>query len=98
MIAEALGGGKSTTKSVKVKEALKKDRYLLKRRDDPNNSVQLAYKEDKSDAADRYVFQKRAPAVPVAPHNLEKQIITTCLRIFISTDNQTNELSALKLN
>lgn len=76
MIAEALGGGKSTTKSVKVKEALKKDRYLLKRRDDPNNSVQLAYKEDKSDAADRYVFQKRAPAVPVAPHNLEKQADT----------------------
>ncbi|RDX97551.1 DNA mismatch repair protein Msh6, partial [Mucuna pruriens] len=73
VIAEALGGGKSTTKSVKVKEALKKDRYLLKRRDDPNNSVQLAYKEDKSDAADRYVLKKRAPAVLVTPHNLEKQ-------------------------
>ncbi|TKY61510.1 DNA mismatch repair protein Msh6 [Spatholobus suberectus] len=76
VIAEALGGGKSTTKSVKVKEALKKDRYLLKRRDDPNNSVQLAYKEDKSDAVARYVFQKRAPAVPVTPHNLEKQADT----------------------
>ncbi|KAL2345680.1 hypothetical protein Fmac_006965 [Flemingia macrophylla] len=74
--SEAWDGGKSTTKSVKVKEALKKDRYLLKRRDDPNNSVHLAYKEDKSDAATRYVFQKRAPAVPVTPHSLEKQADT----------------------
>ena len=39
MIAEALGGGNS--KSVKDKEALNKDRYLLKRRYDPKSSVQL---------------------------------------------------------
>lgn len=74
VIAEALGGGKSAIKSAKVKEAMKKDRYLLKRREDPNNSVQLAYREDKSDAADQYVFQKRAPAVPMTPHSLEKQL------------------------
>ncbi|XP_020211338.1 uncharacterized protein LOC109796111 [Cajanus cajan] len=81
--SEAWGGGKSTTKSVKVKESLKKDKYLLKRRDDPNNSVQLAYNEEKSDAAARYVFQKRAPAVPVVSHNLEKQADTG----FISHDS-----------
>ncbi|KAK7397192.1 hypothetical protein VNO78_18359 [Psophocarpus tetragonolobus] len=74
VIAEALSGGKSTTKAVKVKEAMKKDRYLLKRRDDPNNTVQLASKQDKSDAADHYAFQKRVPAVPLIPHNLEKQV------------------------
>nr|KYP71212.1 hypothetical protein KK1_010461 [Cajanus cajan] len=76
VIADTSGGGKSTTKSVKVKEALKKDRYLLKRRDYPNNSVQLAYKEDKSDAAAHYVFQKRAPTVPLTLHNLEKEADT----------------------
>ncbi|XP_047154951.1 PWWP domain-containing protein 1-like isoform X2 [Vigna umbellata] len=71
VIAEALGGGNS--KSVEVKEALKKDRYLLKRRDDPNNSVQSAYTEDKSNAANSYLFQKRGPAVPLTLHNLEKK-------------------------
>ncbi|CAJ1960834.1 unnamed protein product [Sphenostylis stenocarpa] len=80
VIAEALGGGKST--SVKVKDALKKDRYLLKRRDDPNSSVQLAYNDNKSNAANSYVFQKRAPGIPVTPHNLEKQTDTG----FISHD------------
>ncbi|XP_027931996.1 uncharacterized protein LOC114187821 [Vigna unguiculata] len=82
VIAEALGGGKSSTKSLKVKEASKKDRYLLKRRDDPNNSVQLAYEEYNSDAANSYVFQKRAPPVPVTPHKLEIQADTG----FISHD------------
>ncbi|XP_014518654.1 uncharacterized protein LOC106775919 [Vigna radiata var. radiata] len=67
VIAETLGSGKSPTKSLKVKEASKKDRYLLKRRNDPNNSVQLAYEEDNSDATNSYVFQKRAPVVPVTP-------------------------------
>nr|XP_007147034.1 hypothetical protein PHAVU_006G090600g [Phaseolus vulgaris]ESW19028.1 hypothetical protein PHAVU_006G090600g [Phaseolus vulgaris] len=83
VIAEALGGGKSSTKSLKVKEASKKDRYLLKRRDDSNNSVQLAYEEDNFDAANSYVFQKRAPAVPLTPHKLEKQADTG----FISHDS-----------
>ncbi|KAK7284367.1 hypothetical protein RJT34_19112 [Clitoria ternatea] len=76
VIAEALGGGKTTTKSAKVKETLKKDRYLFKRRDDPSKSLQLAHREEKTDAAARYVLQKRDPAVPVAPHNFEKQMHT----------------------
>ncbi|CAJ1960836.1 unnamed protein product [Sphenostylis stenocarpa] len=83
VIAEVLGGGKSSTKSLKVKEASKKDRYLFKRRDDPNNSVQLAYKEDKCDVTNSYVFQKRVPAVSMTHHKLEKQADTG----FISHDS-----------
>ncbi|KAK7332990.1 hypothetical protein VNO80_29750 [Phaseolus coccineus] len=74
VIAEPLGGGNS--KSVKVKEALKKDRYLLKRRDDSNSTVQLAHTEDKYNAANSYLFQKKGPAVPLSLHNLEKKTDT----------------------
>jgi len=70
VIAEALGGGNS--KSVKDKEALNKDRYLLKRRDDPNSSVESPYTEDKSNAANSYLFQKRGPPAPLSLQNLEK--------------------------
>lgn len=80
VIAEALGGGKNATKSVKVKDNLKKDRYLFKRRDDPSDSFQLAYREETPDAAGCYVFQKRAPAVPVMPPNLEKHADTGFIR------------------
>ncbi|KAE9593687.1 hypothetical protein Lal_00036593 [Lupinus albus] len=69
---EALGSGKNTTKSVKVKGSMKKDKYLFKRRDDPNNSFQIAYKEETPDATGHDVLQKGAPAVPVVPHNVEK--------------------------
>ncbi|KAI4349961.1 hypothetical protein L6164_010499 [Bauhinia variegata] len=69
VIAEALGGGKSSMKSMKAK----KDRYLFKRRDEPSNSVQLACKEEPADAAGRYVFQKRVPSVPVAIQISDKQ-------------------------
>lgn len=72
MMAEALGGLKNSTKSGKVKDNSKKDRYLFKRRDEPRNSVQLAYREETPDAAGRYVFQKRAPAASVAPQILDK--------------------------
>ncbi|XP_061348477.1 PWWP domain-containing protein 1 [Gastrolobium bilobum] len=90
VIAEALGGGKNTTKSIKVKDNLKKDRYLFKRRDDPTNSFQLEYREETPDAAGQYVFQKRTPAVPVAPHNLEKNADTG----FISHDGATSTSDA----
>ncbi|MED6153147.1 hypothetical protein PIB30_098790, partial [Stylosanthes scabra] len=73
VVAEALGGGKSTSKSAKVKDASKKDRYLFKRRDDSSNSIQLAYTEETPDVAGQYVLQKRAPALPLAPHNSEKR-------------------------
>src|ERR1044072_954963 len=59
--ADALGGGKST-KSVKVKDNLKKDKYLFKRREDPITS-QVVYREETPDAAGCYVFQKRTPVL-----------------------------------
>ncbi|KAI4301775.1 hypothetical protein L6164_035022 [Bauhinia variegata] len=66
VIAEALGGGKNSMK-------VKKDRYLFKRRDETGNSVQSAYKEEASDAAGRYLLQKRAPTVSVATQISDKQ-------------------------
>lgn len=66
VMAEALGGGKNSAKSAKVKDNSKKDRYLFKRRDEPRNVVQLDYKEETPDAAGRYVFQKRTPAASMA--------------------------------
>ncbi|KAK9292610.1 hypothetical protein L1049_020585 [Liquidambar formosana] len=87
VIAEALGGGKSSTKPVKVKDLSKKDRYLLKRRDEPNGSRSLqtsqgqasssatsAYVEGSSSlASGDYVFQKRALAVQIKPQIPAKQ-------------------------
>ncbi|XP_054802380.1 PWWP domain-containing protein 1-like [Prosopis cineraria] len=76
VMAETLGGGRNSAKSGKVKDNSKKDRYLFKRRDEPANSVQLAYKEEAPDAAGHYVFQKRAPPVSAAPQILDKHEIT----------------------
>lgn len=75
MIAETLGGAKSSKKSMKVKDQSKKDRYLFKRRDEPGDSrtspisqVQAgslspsAVMEGSSAiAAGDFVLQKRAP-------------------------------------
>ncbi|XP_019422996.1 PREDICTED: uncharacterized protein LOC109332466 isoform X2 [Lupinus angustifolius] len=80
-----MGGGKSGTKSVKVKDSMKKDRYLFKRRDDPSNSFQITYREETPDATGRYVLQSSAPAVP---HNLEKH------EGFISHDGATSTSDA----
>lgn len=79
VIAEALGGRKSSNKATKPKELSKKDRYLFKRRDEGGNlrtsqTIQArgsylsssANDDGTSDsAAASYVFQKRDPAVSV---------------------------------
>ncbi|XP_028770852.1 uncharacterized protein LOC114728165 [Neltuma alba] len=72
VMPETLGGRKNSAKYGKVKDSSKKDRYLFKRRDEPTNSVQLAYKEEAPDAAGRYVLQKRSPPVSMAPQILDK--------------------------
>lgn len=82
VIAEALGSGKSPKKPVKVKDHLKKDRYLFKRRDEPVDSQTLqlgqrqatssapaAYEEGSSAIlTGDYVLQKRAPIPISAKH------------------------------
>ncbi|KAK3199959.1 hypothetical protein Dsin_023374 [Dipteronia sinensis] len=82
VIAEALGGGRSSKKSMKVKDHSKKDRYLFKRRDESGDSRTLqtsqaqagslapsAIIEGSSALADGdYVLQKRASA----PHTSVK--------------------------
>ncbi|XP_022718205.1 uncharacterized protein LOC111276713 [Durio zibethinus] len=76
VIAEALGGGKSSKRPMKVKDHSKKDRYLFKRRDEANDlqappqisqvqansSTQSNYREGSPTfVAGDYVLQKRAP-------------------------------------
>ncbi|XVF63235.1 hypothetical protein PTKIN_Ptkin09bG0071400 [Pterospermum kingtungense] len=76
VIAETLGGGKSSKKPMKVKDHSKKDRYLFKRRDEAselqgppqislaqsNSSMQSTYREGSPTfVAGDYVLQKRAP-------------------------------------
>lgn len=90
VIAETLGGGKSTAKSVKFKDNPKKDRYLFKRRDDPSNSSQLTYREEIPDAAGGYVFQNRSPPVPVIPHSSENRADSG----FVSHDGATSTTDA----
>ena len=77
VIAEALGGRKSSNKVTKPKELSKKDRYLFKRRDEAGNVrtthasqahgsslSSSAYDDRTSDsAAASYVFQKRDQVV-----------------------------------
>lgn len=71
VIAEALGGvNKISSKLMKVKDNSKKDKYLFKRRDEPNtsSSVPAAYLQSSSAAAvGGYVLHKRPPSVPLNP-------------------------------
>lgn len=74
VMAEALGSRKSSTKPAKVKDQTKKERYLFKRRDDPNDSTHKITPGRTSISAPSphsegsgalslgdYVFQKREP-------------------------------------
>ncbi|KAK6276844.1 hypothetical protein POUND7_017167 [Theobroma cacao] len=75
VIAEALGGGKSSKKPMKVKDHSKKDRYLFKRRNETSDLqvpqigqgqasslIQLTFREGSPTfLAGDYVLQKRAP-------------------------------------
>ncbi|KAK0602597.1 hypothetical protein LWI29_035105 [Acer saccharum] len=82
VIAEALSGGRSSKKSMKVKDHSKKDRYLFKRRDESGDSRTLQTSQAQAGSlapsviiegssaleAGDYVLQKRAPA----PHTAVK--------------------------
>ncbi|KAI9186504.1 hypothetical protein LWI28_017924 [Acer negundo] len=82
VIAEALGGGRSSKKSMKVKDHSKKDRYLFKRRDESSDSRTLQTSQAQAGSmapsviiegssaleAGDYVLQKRAPP----PHTAVK--------------------------
>lgn len=77
VMAETLGGRKSSTKATKTKNQSNKDRYLFKRRDETSDikatktilghacsSLSSAYEDGASDtAAASYVFQKRDSAI-----------------------------------
>ncbi|XP_065854530.1 PWWP domain-containing protein 1 [Euphorbia lathyris] len=84
VIAEALGGGKNSKKPVKVKDQSKKDRYLIKRRDESVDSkaLQIGQKQESSSAPATFeegssavvpgdfVLQKRAPTSTSAKYEV----------------------------
>jgi DNA (cytosine-5)-methyltransferase 3A len=90
VIAEALGGEKSSKKPIKVKEHSKRDKYLLQRRDEPNDpgtfeigqrqasSSSPAIHVEGSSAAEAgdYVLQKRAPAPHISEKHEQSPFIT----------------------
>lgn len=69
VIAEALGGAKSSKRPVKAKDHSKKDRYLFKRRDEAASSTMPSTFREGSPTfvAGDYVLQKRTPVsqIPV---------------------------------
>ncbi|XP_073265388.1 PWWP domain-containing protein 1-like [Populus alba] len=89
VIAEALGGEKSSKKPIKVKEHSKRDKYLLQRRDEPNDpgtfeivqrqasSSSPAIHVEGSSAAEAgdYVLQKRAPAPHISAKHEQSPFI-----------------------
>ncbi|GMI90560.1 PWWP domain protein 1 [Hibiscus trionum] len=76
VIAEALGGGKGSKKSMKVKDHSKKDRYLFKRRDEAASStMKSTYREGSPTfVAGDYVLQKRAPVSQI-PEKQEHSVV-----------------------
>lgn len=104
VIAEALGGGKSAVKSMKLKDQSKKDRYLLKRRDEPSNlkdigtnqelatstvPLSLVAESAETGGVGDYVLLKRTPTVSVGPHILAKGEHTG----FVGRDSVISSLS-----
>ncbi|KAL6142607.1 hypothetical protein ACLB2K_060884 [Fragaria x ananassa] len=87
VIAEALGGRKSATKPMKVKDHSKKDKYLFKRRDEASNVEphQTTQGQASSSAASTYLegsvalgdgdykLQKRAPSTSMKPQILKHE-------------------------
>ncbi|KAM5561211.1 hypothetical protein ABKV19_022018 [Rosa sericea] len=87
VIAEALGGRKSATKPMKVKDHSKKDKYLFKRRDEASNvkshqstqgqassSASSAYLEGSIALGDGdFMLQKRAPSPSMKPQILKHE-------------------------
>ncbi|GMI83214.1 PWWP domain protein 1 [Hibiscus trionum] len=96
VIAEALGGGKSSKKPVKVKDHSKKDRYLFKRRDEAASStMQSSYREGSpSLVAGDYVLQKRESVsqIPV------KQELTVVSRDGVISSGDLSEDAVASVN
>ncbi|RDX86124.1 DNA mismatch repair protein Msh6, partial [Mucuna pruriens] len=94
VIAETLGSEKIATKSVKVKDNFKKDKYLLMQRDEPSNTYQLSSRET-PDAAGSYVHQKRPLAELAAPQALEKHEDTGFLSQYIAASGVKAEIAVV---
>ncbi|CAM8931157.1 unnamed protein product [Rhodiola kirilowii] len=114
VIAEALRGKKNSTKSVKakVKDKSKKDRYLLKRRDESDSlnetqvhnrqldsSAPLTYVEGESQlASGDYVLQRRSPTTPMKTHlrSIENMESLEQTNMKASIKNENDTLSEMK--
>ncbi|KAE8668478.1 autophagy-related protein 18a-like [Hibiscus syriacus] len=96
VIAEALGGGKSSIKPIKVKDHSKKDRYLFKRRDEAASStMHSTYREGSPTfLAGDYVLQKRAPVSQI-PIKQEHTIVVSRDGVSSSGDLSGNAVASV---
>ncbi|XP_039039888.1 uncharacterized protein LOC120177972 isoform X2 [Hibiscus syriacus] len=96
VIAEALGGGKSSKKPIQVKDHSKKDIYLFKRRDEAASStMQSTYREGSPTfVAGDYVLQKRV-LVSQIPVKLEHTVVASRDGVSSSGDLSRNAVASV---
>ncbi|XP_038889423.1 uncharacterized protein LOC120079334 [Benincasa hispida] len=98
VIAEALGGGKSAIKPMKLKDQSKKDRYLLKRRDEPSNLKDFgANQEQATSTVPLSIVAESAETGGAGDYVLLKRTATILPKSehagFVGTDVETSSLS-----
>uniref|UniRef100_A0A7N0SV17 PWWP domain-containing protein n=1 Tax=Kalanchoe fedtschenkoi TaxID=63787 RepID=A0A7N0SV17_KALFE len=112
VIAEALRGKKSSNKSVKLKDKPKKNKYLLKRRTESDDSkksqvhnrqldssASFLYVEGESELASaEYVLQRRSPTTSIKTHLLSTESVESLdqANLKASLKNQNDVLSEMK--
>ncbi|KAE8682235.1 acyl-CoA binding family protein [Hibiscus syriacus] len=96
VIAEALDGGKSSKKPIKVKDHSKKDRYIFKRRDEAASAtMQSTYREGSPTfVAGDYVLQKRDPVSQI-PVKKEHTVVVSRDSVSSSGDLSGNAIASV---
>ncbi|KAI9185455.1 hypothetical protein LWI28_007396 [Acer negundo] len=91
VIAEALGGGRNSKKSMKVKDHSKKDRYLFKRRDESGDSRTLQTSQAQAGSLAPSVIIEGSSALEAGDYVLQKRASAPAVKFeqtgFISRDS-----------
>ncbi|WCJ43120.1 Tudor/PWWP/MBT superfamily protein [Euphorbia peplus] len=93
VIAEALGGGKNSKKPVKVKDQSKKDRYLIKRRDESMDSKALQIGQKQASSSSPETFEEGSSAAVPGDFVLQKRDATSNLEKYEVTGTINGEVA-----